>query len=130
MPPVTETLKAAETRLRAMPLDQLLSAGLETNQLLKTLDERKKLINTILLDKLGEIGFTPGMSYVREADGVSARIQVKAGVDRIDGTKLIAKGVAMDVIEFATVKGQPSAPFLVIAEPKKKDDKGKDAVEE
>jgi hypothetical protein len=126
MPDFTPTADD-EKRLKAMELDQLLSAGVETNKLFTGIEARKKLVNKILLAKLNEIGFQSGMSYIREADKVSVGIQTKAGVDKIVPEKLIAKGVAMDIIEFATEPGKDSEPFIVIRVPKKKGEKDAEA---
>ncbi len=109
-----------EKRLRAMDVDDLLSVSVETNALFNGLETRKKLVQAILLDKLNEIGFQPGMAYVREADGVSASVQVRSGVDVIVKEKLFAKGVPADIIEFATKKGEPSKPFITVRVPKAK----------
>lgn len=111
-----------EQVLAALALDDLLDHGTKANAEFKRAEDRKKRVNKVLLAKLNEIGFQSGMSYVR-ADGVAAGIQTKAGVDKIDSAKLIAKGVAMDIIEFATVPGKPSEPFIVIRVPKKKGEK-------
>lgn len=105
--------------LNKLTLDQLVDEELRFSALSKELETQRKGIRDTLLRKLAEIGFGPGQAYIR-SDGVAARIQQRAGVDKIDRMQLILKGVPADTVDECTIPGQPSAPFVVVALPKQK----------
>lgn len=81
------------------------------------MEERKRQIAKVLMDKLTALGFGPGQSFLRE-DGIGAAIRTKL-TRTLDKGRLAAAGVDPDVINNATVETE-SAPFLVVVRPRAK----------
>lgn len=106
--------------LNKLTLDQLIDEEIRYSALCAEAETQRKAIKDALLRKLGEIGFQPGQAYIRERDGVAANIQTKNGTDRIDRMALIMKDVPEEIVDACTIKGKPSAPFVVVRLPKQK----------
>lgn len=105
--------------LSKMTLDQCIDEELRYSAISDKAEAERKQYKGEILKRLTAEGFQVGQAYVR-GDGVSVNIQTKAGSDKIDRAKLILAGVDEDIVNNATIKGQPGAPFIVARLPKTK----------